>query len=293
MKNLQPTVRGLVGVLGASLLSTACIITGLGDDVDTGVGSDDSTVPAETGLPSDSTGGADSDGTTGGPAGDCTENLLLDPGFEGGTPSAAWTEASTLFGTPICDASCVLEGDPPEPYAGDWWVWIGGASEMDLMEGPEAASVSQMVTVEPDSAYLSFWFQIRSSAGTGNDIFTVTLDGDTVFMATDAEIDDYATYTRIELDVTPWADGGTYELVFSGEQIGPDKTSFYVDEVSLITCAEEPAATDSGTTGDTEGQDTTAGTGADSGSTGATDGTGTDGSSGGSGGSGGSSSTGA
>lgn len=257
MTRLHPTFRSLVGTLGLGLLSTACIITSIDDDDGVSGGStDDSTVPAETGVPPGTT-GMTGEESTGGLPDNCSENLILDPGFEGGTPSADWTETSSQFGTPICDASCVLEGDPPEPYAGDWWVWIGGASAEDLMEGPEIASVSQMVTIDPDMAFMSFWFQIRSSAGTGNDIFEVTLDGDTVFMATDLEIGDYGAYTEVEVDVSPWADGGTYELVFRGEQLGPEKTSFYVDEVTLVSCGE-PTETDTGVVDDTVGQDSTA-----------------------------------
>lgn len=256
MTKSDPALRSLAGAVALGLLSTACIITSSGDD-DNGDASDGN--PAETGLP-ETTGGPADTGETDGPPGNCSSNLVLDPGFEGGTPNPSWTESSALFGTPICDAACTDEPGAA-PYAGSWWVWMGGASEEDIMNGgSESASVSQTVTIDPDAAYLSFRFQIRSGAGTGDDAFTVTLDGDTVFMATDLEMSDYSDYTYVEVDVSPWADGGTYDLVFNGTQVGPGLTSFYLDEVSLVSCSD-----DTGTSsGSSDGQDGTAGTFGDS-----------------------------
>ena len=101
------------GALALGLLGSACIITTSEDDGDDVEVTDESgTPPLTTGQPSDSTGPvADEtssgpiDETTGGPAGVCTDNLVLDPGFEAGSPSAAWAEASDVFGSPICDTS--------------------------------------------------------------------------------------------------------------------------------------------------------------------------------------------
>lgn len=277
MTNFAVSLSTLVGVLGLGLVSTACIITTSEDDGDVETTDDDGTPPTTTsGQPSDTTNAvpdgttADEPGedtTTGGPVGECTDNIVLDPGFEAGTPSEAWTEASEVFGTPICDASCTEE-EGAVPYSGDWWAWFGG------VEGePESASLSQTVTIDPEAAYLSFYFQVRSGAGTGDDVFTVTLGGDTVFMATDLDMPELDQYTRIDVDVSAWADGGSYELVFSSTLTGTGLTSFFLDEVSLVSCTESGAT---GTTGETEGQDeTTAGT--TMGDTDGTTGTGTTG----------------
>lgn len=286
MTNFAVSLSTLVGVLGLGLVSTACIITTSEDDGD-GDATDDGTPPSTTsGQPSDTTSAVPDgttadpgdDTTTGGPAGECTDNLVLDPGFEAGTPSDAWTEASEVFGTPICDASCTEE-EGAVPYSGDWWAWFGG------VEGePESASLSQTVTIDPEAAYLSFYFQVRSGAGTGDDVFTVTLGGDTVFMATDLDMPELDQYTRIDVDVSEWADGGAYELVFSSTLTGNGLTSFFLDAVSLVSCTEMGAT---GTTGETEGQDETTGgttvgdtdgtTGTGTTGTGTTDGTGTTG----------------
>jgi hypothetical protein len=247
----------LAGATLLGLLGSACIITTSEDDDgsdDSETGEDDVDPPSTTGLPSDSSGPVVDDTgdtgpideTTGGPVGECSENLVLDPGFEGGTPSEAWSEASDVFGTPICDTGCTEE-EGAAPYAGEWWAWFGG------VEGdPENASLAQTITIDPEMAYLSFWFQIRSGAATGNDVFTVTLGGDTLFMATDLEMPDYDEYRRIEVDVSQWADGGAYELRFESSHTGEGLTSFFLDEVSLVSCVEG-AGTSTGP--DTDGLD--------------------------------------
>jgi hypothetical protein len=245
------------GAILLGLIGSACIITTSEDDDgsdDSETGEDDVDPPSTTGLPSDSSGPVVDDTgdtgpideTTGGPVGECSENLVLDPGFEGGTPSEAWSEASDVFGTPICDTGCTDE-EGAAPYAGDWWAWFGG------VEGdPENASLAQTITIDPEMAYLSFWFQIRSGAATGNDVFTVTLGGDTLWMATDLEMPDYDQYRRIEVDVSQWADGGAYELRFESSHTGEGLTSFFLDEVSLVSCVEG-AGTSTGP--DTDGLD--------------------------------------
>lgn len=263
--------RFVARVAAAGLLvlgATGCIIN-TSDDDSGGMGpTDDGNPPAETGLPSATTTGtggndtdppATDDGTTGGPMGNCSDNLVVDPGFEGGTPSEAWTEASMVFGTPICDASCTEEPGA-SPFAGQWWLWLGGVDDE-----PEVASVSQTITIGPDTAFLSFYFQIRSSGGLGDDMMEVTLDGDTLFMVTDLEMSDYSDYRQVQLDISEWADGGSYELVFRSDHAGTGLSSFFVDQVSLVSCSDEEP-----TTGDTTvGQDETAGsdeTASDSGS---------------------------
>jgi hypothetical protein len=276
-------LAALLGALGPASLCAACIITTNGDDGN--IASSDDGPPPPTGLtpnttgpdttttsptttPADDTGttGLDDTGdtTTGGPMGVCTDNLLGDPGFEAGTPNPSWDEASTVFGTPICDAACTTE-EGAAPYAGDWWVWLGGVEDE-----PEQGSVSQVVTIEPEMAYVGFWLQIRSGAGTGDDVFTVTLDGDTIFMAVDTQMAEFGEYTQVYVDVTDWADGGAHELAFTGDVTGNGLTSFFVDETSLVSCVE-PAATDTGMTGDSgSGSSGSTGAGSSSGSTGST-----------------------
>jgi len=80
---------------------------------------------------------------------------------------------------------------------------------------------------------------------------------DTVFMATDFDMPDFAgDYTRVDLDISDWADGGSYQLRFSSSIAGNGLTSFFLDDVQVVSCGEGST----GTAGsDTVGMDTTAG----------------------------------
>jgi hypothetical protein len=247
-------------------LGTGCLITTGGTDEDDASASDTEdpsdpstslTDPTSETITDSAT--SDSVGeTTGTPEGECTDNILLDGGFEGGTPSAAWTEMSINFETPICDTDCTA--DPgADPYAGDWYAWFGG-----IDTAPEIASVSQLATIDGETAFLSFRFQINAAAGDGNDFFEVTIDDTTVWLATDAEIDAYAGYTPISVDVSDFADGGAHTITFTGDVLGEGQlTNFFLDEVGLVTCVVGGADTtgsssDSGTDTSASSSDTTA-----------------------------------
>lgn len=266
------TVAALVSLAG---LGSACIITTSGDDsgqsgTDGGDDGVDDGVPATTdlttGLPPGDDDGVDDDGpsddtgTTGGELPEeCSENLVGEPSFEGGTPSPAWDEASELFGTPICDGGC-SEDPGAVAHSGDWWVWFGG-SETE----PEVASVAQSVTIpEGDVAQLSLWVSVTSAAGTGNDVLAVSLDEVVVFMITDADMPDYDGYTNVALDVTDFADGGEHQLLIETEISGAGLTSFFVDDVELVSCVEPGGSTGDSTAGDSTAGDSTAGDGSTS-----------------------------
>ncbi len=283
MKPSNLSFTTAVGTLALSVVSTACVISG--DDAGIDDSATDSGNPPTTGNPSDGS-GTDDSSDDGGQVCEGSDNLVGDPGFEMGTPNGAWEEASELFETPICDASCTTE-DGAGPYDGDWYVWFGGVDDE-----PESASVEQSVTIPVGSmAELSFWVQIRSGAGTGDDVFAVELTDeaaeitDTIFMITDLDMPEYAgAYTRVDLDVADWADGGTFTLRFTSSISGNGLTSFFLDDVRLVSCGE--GGTGTGT--DTGVVDGGSSSGSDSGS--GSSGSGDSGSSGSSG-SGGSSSS--
>ncbi len=268
-----------LSVVVCATLGGGCILTTNGDDDgnqdgETGDDGDDDVDPSlddgsdESPTAPDGTDGSDDDpsddGTTG-PSGDCTENLVMDSGFEAGTPSSAWDETSTTFGTPICDADCTDDANAG-PFEGEFWAWFGG------LEEPEAASLTQSITIPPgESAVLSFRFAINATTGTGDDEFVVTVDGTTVFMVTDAEMDDYPDYTHVDVDVTQFADGAAHTVRFESDHPGhPDTgliTNFFLDKVSLSSCNGTGTDTgDSGSSDSTTAADTSTG-GSDSGST--------------------------
>lgn len=230
---------------------------------------------------------SDDGGTTGAQTGgddagageelECLEQTLLDPGFEAGSPSEAWAEASEMFDSPLCDASCT-EDEGAGASVGEWYAWFGGVDEA------ERASLTQSFTVQADRATLSLQVAINAASGTGEDILRVRVDEDEVFAISDADIEDFADYTEVQIDLAEWADGETHTLAIEAELAGGSGvTSFFVDEVALIGCnevasedetgGEETGADDTGgetagesdddTGDDTGGEETTGSTGAE------------------------------
>jgi len=271
-----------VSILCTALLATGCLITtGSIDDDESSSNTEADTDPSATVPTSDPTSDSDSNSsvsdsvgeTTGMPTGECSDNLIADGGFEDGTPSMAWTETSLNFMTPICDTDCTM--DPgADPFVGNWYAWFGG-----IDTDPEIASVSQLVTIDGQTVFLAFRFQINAAAGTGNDFFEVTVDDETVWLATDAEIADYGGYTPISVDISDFADGNAHTITFTGDVLGEGElTNFFLDEVSLVACTDGVADTtggsssgddtDTGASSDTTAADTTAAdsSGSDSGS---------------------------
>ncbi|MCA9707734.1 MAG: DUF3501 family protein [Myxococcales bacterium] len=130
MKISDSFLRTFAGTLGLCLLSAGCIING--DDGGNASNGTDSGNPPTTsasgtvGTVDDTTSGNPTD--TGTDACEGAENLVSDPGFEEGSAGTAWTAASVVFETPICDSSCTDE-EGAAPYAGDWWVWFGGLDD--------------------------------------------------------------------------------------------------------------------------------------------------------------------
>lgn len=159
------------------------------------------------------------------------EDVVVDGGFEAGTPNPNWNEASTNFGTPICDAGACGTGGGTGPFAGTFWAWFGGFSG-----GTEAASVSQDVTIPTGTAELSFQFEVPACDGAASDFMEVLLDGNQVFEHTcgDGLIAPYAEQT---FDVSSFADGGTYTLEFTSTTGGGAPSNFFVDDVSLCAVA--------------------------------------------------------
>jgi hypothetical protein len=155
---------------------------------------------------------------------------VQDPSFEAGTPSPYWTEASTQFGTPLCDTvNCNTLGVPPP--TGDWWVFFGGTN------GLEEGSVEQSVTI-PSGAILSMQFLIPVGSGNGADVMRVLVDGTELFSAIEND-PAYAgsAYVPVVLDLTGFDDGGSHTLRIEStcNQASGQSTFFFVDDVSIDT----------------------------------------------------------
>lgn len=159
-------------------------------------------------------------------------NVVPESGFEGGTPNPVWAEASTTFGTPLCDDNC---GIPQNANTGNWYVWFGGIA------AAETGSVQQNFLIESTDTDLTFARQI-AACDSADDFVRLTLDGNTVWEVDGSSPDcgesAYSTET-IELSSAP---GGPYNddlshiirfesSIFATNGGG---SNFWLDDVSIM-----------------------------------------------------------
>lgn len=171
-----------------------------------------------------------------------TTDLVIDGSFEAGPGGGTWTEASTNFGTPICDAGGCGTGTGTGPSDGNFWAWFGGIA------GSEVGSVCQSITVPAGVISLDLIFDLETIiCDSPADFMEVTIDGTQVYFVDGSSptcgVLGYATQT-IDLLAAGIADGATYTLCFESEIFGANGngTNFFVDNVQVI--AEQPAGED-------------------------------------------------
>lgn len=192
----------------------------------------------------------------------CGDNLLEDPGFEGGASNSGWFHDSELFGTPICDSNCT-DDIGANPFSGSWWVWFGGVAQ------PDVASVRQVVLIpQGNAAIVRFRFSLNAASGTGNDLFSVVLDEetifeDTIFMVSDADAASFGGWRVVEEDISRFADGREHVLSFEATLTGVGVTNFFVDDVEVLLCEQDGSSSsdsssseDTGAAASTSGADT-------------------------------------
>ena len=156
-----------------------------------------------------------------------TTDHVLDGGFEAAVNSDSphWTEADSVFGTPLCDAVCGGVG----PRSGDIWVWFGGT------QNTQTASLTQSVTIPAGGATLSFYLWRSSNATPKTATLTVKMDATVVHTFTEVEDSGYTLRT---FDVSAFA-GGTHTLSFSFDNpdVHSSPVNFHMDDVSLTSGA--------------------------------------------------------
>lgn len=178
-------------------------------------------------------GGADPDDPADNRAtGTVNPNSMADPSFEDGTPSSFSQEASTRFGTPLCNVAGCGTGTGTGPGSGGWWAWFGG------IPAREESSLAQSITIPTgDRAFLRFELEAFVCSGSAADFLEVTIDGTRVFSvdATDARcgVLGYSTQT---IDVTAFADGAAHTLKFHSVTASHQTSNFFVDDVSVFAC---------------------------------------------------------
>jgi hypothetical protein len=162
-------------------------------------------------------------------------DIVVDGGFEDGSPSGAWVESSSVFGSPIAFA-VPGTADGSGARRGSWIAWFGG-NGIDTDE----AALSQAITVPTGAGPLAFFTQ-APVCGAAGDVLDVEMDGNVVFEMTGTDATcGLIGYTRRSVDIDTWADGQTHTLMFTSHVTGVpaddllsfSTTSFLVDDVSI------------------------------------------------------------
>jgi uncharacterized repeat protein (TIGR01451 family) len=158
-------------------------------------------------------------------------NPVQDGSFEAGTPNPFWNESSTNFGTPLCDAGgCGTGGGTAGPRTGLWWAWFGGATSN------ETAIADQNVVLSGTPELSFYLWAPTPSAGTASGTFDVYIDAASVFQINQGDPTYSGGYVLVQIDLTPYADGGTHNLRLEGIQVGADVVTFNVDDVAIAAC---------------------------------------------------------
>jgi hypothetical protein len=152
----------------------------------------------------------------------CASAQLINPGFESGL-AVGWTESSTNFETPLCDAACGVCGGPCVPQAGSWYAWFGGAGTNE-----EVGAVSQVITIPNGTAgNISFWVKVPTAGdGSADDVVVVAIDGEVLFSVNASQAAQYTEYTEITVDISDYTDGGQHVFGAVGNQNGGSNILF-------------------------------------------------------------------
>jgi len=162
-------------------------------------------------------------------------NAVIDGSFEAGTPSPYWQEASTSFGSPICNGElCGYGNGSSTPSEGEYWAWFGGSYSY------EEASLSQIVQIPISSNTLRFSLQLDFCSGDPNDFLEILIDGNQVYKIDAAnDLCNWPGHQIQIIDITPYADNGVHTLEFHGITTSAQGvTSFAVDEVAISPNAD-------------------------------------------------------
>ena len=152
-----------------------------------------------------------------------------DGSFEAGTPNPSWEEASTNFGTPICDEAGCGTGSGTGPADGAFWAWFGG------IEAYEESSLSQAVVIPSTSKELRFELE-ANVCDSASDYLEVLVDSNQEFLIDgSSSLCGGLGYTTQSVDISTYADGASHNLEFHSESfaVNLDVSNFFVDAVSM------------------------------------------------------------
>ena len=158
--------------------------------------------------------------------------LIVDGGFEAATGnplnSPNWTEADSIFGSPLCDAgTCGTGGGTAVPHGGANFAWFGGSSTAG-----HTGSLSQAVVIPSGGASLTYWFRNGSVTAPFDATLLVKVDGTTVKTHTEVAVAE-AAYVQQTVDLAAYANGASHTLSFEYTNGGAGTTNMTVDDVSI------------------------------------------------------------
>lgn len=136
---------------------------------------------------------------------------LVDGGFEGGLTASGWNQASTTFGTPLCDATC---SPNYSAYEGDWYCWFGGALPGTAEEG----HIGQDILIpNGNSATLTCYVWVAgygdSSPAERVDIY---MDDQALMTISVADSLEFPEWTLLTIDVSDFADNDLHTFGING-----------------------------------------------------------------------------
>ena len=202
--------------------SVSCTLTVQLVDINTCVAvSNTATVTGDLADPSGNSSSTISNGGDG--------NAVGDPGFEAGPGGGTWTEASTNFGTPVCDVGTCGTGTGTGPFEGLFWTWFGGIGASEI------GSMTQDITINPGSNEMTFWLE-QIVCDSAADFMEVTIDGTQVFFTDGSSpLCGVLGYSQQTVDISAFADGGTHTLEFRSEIFANNGggSNFFVDLVEI------------------------------------------------------------
>ena len=161
-----------------------------------------------------------------------THAQITNGDFEAGFTSGTWTEASTNFGSPLCDfPSCGNGGGPCVANSGAFFVWFGGAGG-----SIETASVEQSVTIPTGTtASINLFVKIaQPGPGLVTDRLEVSADNIVLTTITSHDSVTYENYALVSVDVSSLADGNAHALKIEGFQTSTEIFNILVDDVTLM-----------------------------------------------------------
>jgi hypothetical protein len=170
--------------------------------------------------------------------------VVLDGGFEAAVEdpefvlnSLNWTEADSLFDSPLCNEDlCGTGGGTAGPHGGSVWAWFGGSATAG-----HTGSLTQTLTIPAGTKALSYWFRNGSVLAPFDATLTVKVDSTTVRTHTEAATAQGA-YTQQLVNISAFADGASHTLSFNYLNGGAGVTNMTVDDVSIETTLD-PATT--------------------------------------------------